>query len=664
MSASSRNRFLAIALGLAASAATLAAPRDATPSPVLADSVVISDTLRLYYVGYPVGYERYQLTRGILGYRLTADHDYVDRGRRTRVTSSMRLSRDYAAEFLEVTRHTDTSSRVETRIDVRDREARVIARGETTHVALPPLSFAIAGHTPVAQHLALLRYWLTNRGATTITVVPGGPSNKVVIEARGRDTLSLEGRSVVLDRYMVHGVEWGRGSVWLDQAGRLAAFTAAGGGGLTFEAVRLELDRLYSRLMDIAAADRVAELTRMSAGVRPMASGTIAFVGATLIDGTGRSAIPGATIVVRDGRIVAAGAAGSVSIPDSAQRVNVVGKTIVPGLWDMHAHLMQIEWAPVYLAAGVTTARDMGNTLSFVVPFREAVHSGRAFGPTMLLAGLIDGGGPNAFGAVNATTPEEGRAAVRQYHELKFEQMKLYSLLKPDVVGAINAEAHRLGMTITGHVPSSLTLLAAVDSGMDQVAHLPIRGDPQSDSVRMLIAALKAHGTVVDPTASWGELGGHSTSERVANFQPGVRRLPSVLAPRIARMGANVDTATAHARLARTLSIIKMLHDAGVPVVTGTDEGVPGFSVYREIELYAAAGFTPMEALRAATAVPAKAMRLDHEVGTLEPGKRADLIVLDANPLDAIANIRTVRFVMARGVLYRSADVWKAVGFR
>jgi imidazolonepropionase-like amidohydrolase len=306
----------------------------------------------------------------------------------------------------------------------------------------------------------------------------------------------------------------------------------------------------------------------------------------------------------------------------------------------------------------------MGNEVPFITALRSEVESGRALGPRMLLAGLIDGGGANAFGALNATTPEEGRAIVRRYHQLGFEQMKLYSLLKPDVVAAICKEAHALGMTVTGHVPTSLSLLAAVDSGMDQIAHLPVRGDPQSDSVKHVIAELKRHGTVIDPTASWGEILGHSTAEPVTNLQPVVHHLPQVLALRISAMGtANIDTATAHARIARTLAIIKALYDAGVPVVAGTDEGVPGFSVYREIELYTKAGMTPIDALRAATAVSAKAMGLEKEIGTIENGKKADLIVLDKNPIEDISNVRGVRLVMKGGTLWDSAELWRAIGF-
>ncbi|MGH2899857.1 MAG: amidohydrolase family protein, partial [Solirubrobacteraceae bacterium] len=148
-------------------------------------------------------------------------------------------------------------------------------------------------------------------------------------------------------------------------------------------------------------------------------------------------------------------------------------------------------------------------------------------------------------------------------------------------------------------------------------------------------------------------------------FQPVTAHLPaSFLQFRVANWGsATTDIATAHARLSRTLGVISALHAAGIPIVAGTDEGVPGFSVYRELELYVYAGFTPMDALRSATAVAAAAMRLERDVGTLEAGKRADLLVLDANPLDNISNIRRVHRVMANGVLFDPAGLWRAAGF-
>ncbi|MCC6927764.1 MAG: amidohydrolase family protein [Gemmatimonadaceae bacterium] len=625
-----------------------------------------SDTLRLYYVGYPVGHERWTLSAGGDGTRrFTTELDYVDRGRRTHLRTEATLAPDWTPRTLSTTRLTDTTSTVESRVVLAGSRAIVDYRSRHDTVVVQGRPFAITGATPVAQHFPLVRHWLAKGRPAVVKVIPGAPTNDVQVAWRGRDTVQVLARTTILDRYAVNGVVWGQESVWLDGNGLLAAFSTAGGGGLTMEAVRLSLDEALPQLRRSATRDRMRELVALSRTVHPVARGTIALIGATLIDGTGRDAIPHAVVVVSDGRIAAVGAHDQVTIPPNAKRIDLTGRTIMPGLWDMHTHLMQMEWGPVYLAAGVTSARDMGNVVDFIVPFRATVDSGLALGPRMPLAGLVDGGGPNAFGAENATTPEEGRAVVRKYRALGFEQVKLYSLLTPAVVRAIADEAHRLGMTVTGHVPTALTVAAAVDSGMDHIAHLPIRGDASSDSVQRLIAHLRERGTVIDPTASWGELLQHSTAEPLANFQPGIAKLPPVLAQRIAAMGiATVDSATAHARLARTLSIIGALHAAGVPVIAGTDEGVPGFSVYREIELYVAAGFTPMEALRAATAVSAKAMGMEDRLGTLETGKLADLVVLDANPLERIANVRRVSLVMKGGTLWRSADIWRAVGFR
>jgi imidazolonepropionase-like amidohydrolase len=201
---------------------------------------------------------------------------------------------------------------------------------------------------------------------------------------------------------------------------------------------------------------------------------------------------------------------------------------------------------------------------------------------------------------------------------------------------------------------------------MDQIAHFPIRGDLTTEEGKQQLAHFLAKKTIFDPTASWGEIGGKSAQEPMQNIQPVLQHLPApLLQNRIASLGkSQTDTATSHARLARTLANIKAAHDAGVPLVVGTDEGIPAFSVYREIELFVRAGFTPMDALRAATSTAAWAMRVDSDVGTIEAGKRADLLVLDANPLENISNIRTGRFVMKDGKLFESAALWTAAGFK
>ena len=158
--------------------------------------------------------------------------------------------------------------------------------------------------------------------------------------------------------------------------------------------MREEYEPALAKFVASAARDEMAALTESSKQMPGRRTGTFAFTGATLIDGTGAAPIANATVVTRDGKILAAGPSDKVKIPPDAQRVDVAGKYIIPGLWDMHAHYEQVEWGPIYLAAGVTTVRDVGNEFDFIAAVRDAVNSGAALGPHMLLAGIVDGDGP------------------------------------------------------------------------------------------------------------------------------------------------------------------------------------------------------------------------------------------------------------------------------
>ncbi|HUQ82576.1 MAG TPA: amidohydrolase family protein [Gemmatimonadaceae bacterium] len=635
------------------------------PAAASAAAPAIVDSLRIFYIGRPAGWERYELKAGDGGMTLTSDYDYVDRGRRNHTQLTMKVANDYAVRTFEMLRITDTSRTVTTSVELDGGRAKFMRNGKSSEVAIPAVAYAVSSYAPTAQHLALIRYWESHGRPTTIAIVPGDP-NPVAIRKRGIDTVGKGANRVRLTRYTIDGVIWGINFVWLDSDGRLAMFATGGGGGLSFKTVRAALLPLRDELMDVATRAQMAELLAITARAKPVAEGSLAFVGATLVDATGAPAIPDATVIVERGRIVAAGPNASTPVPPGARRIDVAGKTIIPGLWDNHAHLHQIEWIPTYIAAGVTSVRDMGSEWPLLVAMRSAIRSGKVTGSNLFFAGLVDGPGPQGFGEFSAATPEEGRAIVRRYHQLGFEMIKIYLALAPDVTAAICHEAHRNGMTCTGHVPTSMDLHAAIDSGMDQLAHFPVRGDLTSDSGKVQLAHFLAKKTIFDPTASWGEIGGKSAQEPMENIQPVLEHLPAtMLQNRIASLGQSPsDTATSHARLARTLANIKAAHDAGVPIITGTDEGIPAYSVYREMELYVKAGFTPMEALRSATAVSAQAMRVDKDVGTIEKGKRADLLVLDANPLDNISNVRNVRFVIKDGRMFESAALWTAAGFR
>ena len=306
----------------------------------------------------------------------------------------------------------------------------------------------------------------------------------------------------------------------------------------------------------------------------------------------------------------------------------------------------------------------MGGEKSFLVGLRDAIAAGRVLGPRLLLAGLVDGSGPEAFGTVTADTPEQGRAVVEMYHAAGFQQMKLYTYIKPEVAGAIIRRAHELGMTVTGHVPRAMTLTSMLDSGADNVAHLPLRGDPSNASVKEQIAMLATKRVVVDPTVSWNELLSRAPETPLASFQPGFAEAPWPLRASYGSVRNNGDSASASRALRSQLALIKAMHDAGVRIVAGTDYGLPGFSLLRELELYVEAGLSPLDAIRAATAVPAEVMGASGDVGTIEAGKRADLVVLDADPLADIHNIRTSRWVVTGGRMYATRALRSAVGFR
>jgi len=621
-------------------------------------------TLRLHYLQKPIGEERYEIVRDGDGLRLTTDFDFTDRGGRVQLAATLRTRADYTPRSFQAKGKSYRFVNVDSDVTIDGREAHVRADGGEARVPLPEHFYTVDGYAPFAAQMLLLRYWMQHGQPRVVGTVPGLPVNDVFIEARGRTVVSVAGKRVTLSRFVVDGVVWGRETIWLDERGALAAAITRAG-GLSFEAVRDDLEPVLVELVTAAAADRIGDLERITKESPPLKSGTYALAGGTIVDGTGRPAVPDGVVMVRDGRIAAVGPRAAIDLPAGVPLVDVSGKVLVPGLWDMHTHVTQIEWAPVYLAAGVTTVRDMGNELEFILALRHSIASRRSLGPRLLLAGLVDGPGPNAFGVYVASTPGEVVRIVAMYEGARFEQIKLYSLLTPDMVSALSVEAHRRNMSVTGHVPNGLTIQQAVDAGMDQIAHLAIRGEAGDAEVTSTIALLKERKTVMDPTQSWNELLGHAIGTPIAAFQPGVSKIPAPLNRLFSNAGAaDIDAATARARLERGLRIVKALHDAGVPIVVGTDEGIPGHSVHREIELYVEAGLTPMQALQAATIVPARAMKLDAELGTIERGKRADLVVLNANPLEAIRNIRSVHWTIGDGRIYDAAALWKSVRFQ
>jgi imidazolonepropionase-like amidohydrolase len=179
-----------------------------------------------------------------------------------------------------------------------------------------------------------------------------------------------------------------------------------------------------------------------------------------------------------------------------------------------------------------------------------------------------------------------------------------------------------------------------------------------------MLTFLVAHHTVVDPTLAIFEWAYHPASMPYSDLEPGVLHAPPSLANQLTHTGAPpAEAAWAAARLNRYIATVGALHARGVPIVAGTDQTVPGYSLHREIELYVRAGFTPLEAIQAATIVPARVMHLDEELGTVTVGKRADLIIVDGHPLERVSDTRNVWRVIQGGRVYDPAPLWRSVGF-
>jgi imidazolonepropionase-like amidohydrolase len=652
-----------------------------TSSGVLLDS----GKIRFYETKQIRGEETYQidqLPNGDLIVQARTDLPFAEQENKPLINSTLRTAKDFTPQSFVIKGPTLLDIEEDTSITVQGKTASVRDRGANKPAEVPANFFTMSGYVPVTMEVMLIRYWLAHGRPDSIALLPSG---QAFVQFRGKDTLTLSSGRIELSRYQLSGKNWrggwGRQTLWLDRENRFVAAVNLGSNIETnLYAFREGYESSTSFFLKRAVDDAIERLTQVAKQLSPKPTGPLALIGATVIDVTGKPPIPNAVVLIEGDRIVAAGPRSTIKIPDGAKMIDATGRFLLPGLWDMHAHFYQTEFGPAYLAAGITTARDVGNDIEFGTSLRDAAKEKRGLGPRMLLAGYIDGKDGHGFD-VQVETPEEARAAVQRYKEAGYEQVKIRNKVKPETLKVICAEAHRLGMTVTGHVPDGMNALQAVDAGMDQISHLnyaetgffpnrnrnnlPLTINLTASNVTNALKFFKEHGTVIDPTDAVLELMIRPMNIPIETFEPGVTKIPAELTEQINKKGGSAEEAQGLRMVLDVfLKITGALHRAGVPIVAGTDVGVPGHTLYRELELYVKAGLTPLEAIQTATIVPARVIKLDSEVGTIEAGKRADLVILDANPLDNISNIRKVRFVVTQGRLFDSATLWESVGFR
>lgn len=612
--------------------------------------------------------------------------EFNDRGRGPRLTEDVSLDARGAPARLAVTGHGYYKDSVEERFTLSGDTARWRNPGEDgARVTTGPAFYTSFSGVP--GETALL--------ATALLAAPGRrmallPAGEAAIERVDSLTFTLRGETRTATLYLISGLGFAPVPVWLDADGRLFG---AGDAAWLFlvrdgwESVVPALDSVQER----AAAARRAALAHTLAHAP---SGPLAITHARLFDAETKTARAGMTVIVTGDRITAVGADAAVAVPAGAEVIDATGKTLLPGLWDMHVHLSPDDGL-LHLAAGVTTVRDMANDVDQLRETRRAFDSGATIGPRVLMAGFLDGPGPYA-GPSKAlvTTVPEALAWIARYDSLGYAQIKLYSSLDTGLVRPIAEATHRRGLRLSGHVPAFMTAEQAVREGYDELQHANFlflnfwadsfpdtRGptrftavaqhaaelDLGSERVRRFVRLLQEHHTVIDPTMNVFE---SQFMARRGQVDPAYAAIADRLPPQVRRglLGGGLPVPPAMDQRYRDsfqamLRFVGMLYRAGIRVEAGTD-AFPGFALHRELELDVAAGIPAPEVLQLATLGAARIMRRDAEVGSVAPGKLADLILVDGDPTTTIADIRRTVIVVKGGIVYRSADLYAAVGVR
>ena len=418
----------------------------------------------------------------------------------------------------------------------------------------------------------------------------------------------------------------------------------------------------------------------------------VAIVDVNLFDSKSAKVLPNQTVIFDKGKIIQVGKAKSIKVQGNYQVIQGKGKMVLPGLWDNHTHYSMSQGL-YHLAAGVTNIKDLANSLD-LPEIKKKVDTDILLGPDIsVMSGFIDFAGPYAgpTGKI-VKTLDEGIEAVNFYADRGYPQVKLYSSIPVDWVKPLAEAAHKRGMKVCGHVPSFMSAERAINDGYDQIIHLNMimlnflgdsldtrsmlrfirvaerskNIDLNSPEVKRFIKLLKDKKIVVDPTAAiFEDMFTNEPGKLAAGYQPILAMFPSDFKRGLYRGG--LPTMKGHEAdykqsYANMLGMLKLLYKNGITLVPGTDD-FPGFALHRELELYVQAGVPNKKVLQMATLLSARVAGVDKEVGSIEVGKKANLILVDGDPTKNISEIRRVETTIKNGYLYDSKALYASYGF-
>ena len=667
---------------LAALTAAAADPPAAAPSPVAcgAEATVTRD-YTFFVMGNRAGFQTVCVLRD--GSR-EVTFAYNDRGRGPALTSRIALDVHGVPTSVATAGNDYFGSPIAERFAVADGNATWKSKVEAGSRRIGEPAFYLS-QSGVPDESGLLTRALRNAPHHRMPLLPQGEAELTQlteIEA------SAGGQSRRVTLYAITGLGFQPTNVWLDEDGDTFAILdgfsslVRAGWEPAVEALRDEQNR--------KDALRRAELARQ---LRRMPTSPLVIQHANLFEAESGRMRGGTTVIVSQNRITAVGPDGSLAIPPGAERIDASGRALLPGLWDMHTH-PDLDDGALFLAAGITSIRDMAAEAD--KPQRLRVFdTGEALGPRVTFAGIIDGRGPfQAPTQVLVSNESEARAAVQAMAEAGLPMVKIYSSVDPQLVRVIVDEARRHGMRVGGHVPAFMTAEQAVRAGYDEIQHMnmlflnflfdevkdtrtPARFtavaerapdiDLRSERVQRFLALLKERKVTIDPTlGAFEALFTDRPGQVSAVYAAVADRMPVLVRRGFLEGGLPVpegSDARYRAAFRAMQQMLMALRRAGIPFVAGTD-AMAGFSLARELELYVQAGVPAAEVLRIATLEAARLAGRGNELGSIAPGKLADMIIVDGDPSLNISDVRRLRMVVKDGTLLDPDALCRSLGIR
>ncbi|MFA0812400.1 amidohydrolase family protein [Microbulbifer epialgicus] len=395
-------------------------------------------------------------------------------------------------------------------------------------------------------------------------------------------------------------------------------------------------------------------------------------------------------VLIKDGKI--AKISKKPIKANGATTIDARNHTLIPGLWDMHTHLSAAD-GTLNMAAGIINVRDIGNTHESVTRISELYESEQIIGGDLFRAGFMDRESENAMRmGKTADSLEEAKDIVEWYADRGYQQIKTYSSMEPEWIAPLAKHIHENGMRLSGHIPAFMTAEEAVDAGFDEIQHINMlflnfmgkidtrkrlrfteigehahELDLDSKEVAAFLDKLAKKGTVVDATTT---VFSSMLLRQPGKVDPEFADITDHLPVNIQRafVGAELDVKPEHRddydlSAEALLAMMLKLHEHKVTMVAGSD-GIPGFTLLRELELYAKAGIPNIDVLRTATLVPAQVMGADEYTGSIMVGKNADLVLLEGNPLEDITALRRTALVLEGQNMYRPDELYTALGIK